>query len=335
MNTLNVNAVAFLVSVVADAIIKVGDSMKTGGVDNAPVVVSIEDVFQNTELTVEELVNLPDGSVVLGTDSYGGQYKYLKATNEKFVQIERYEPLWEQWENQVPYLPTGIRAATAALLDMEVDEEFHSLFDMGVEYAHRKECMDSIVEDEVEAEKEEVYPEAGEIYTYDEICGLSLGDSPFLIFRDNDMDLNIQGDECPMKDLKWRYSRTTSEWIPLFYAVDNAAVAASILAYKDEYGSIMFGWDIPGDCIAMGYSDAIQELVENRDNYRNEVVTCPHCGRGVKRSQLRTWKWYDFYAAQGDEALVLCDECWGEKTHQNRIAKDRADYEWECGVGYL
>jgi hypothetical protein len=48
-----------------------------------------------------------------------------------------------------------------------------------------------------------------------------------------------------------------------------------------------------------------------------------------KQKDLTTWKWYDFYAAQGDEPLLLCKECRNGERHKKRVAEDRAASAWE------
>lgn len=47
--------------------------------------------------------------------------------------------------------------------------------------------------------------------------------------------------------------------------------------------------------------------------------TCYYCSEDKKTTQ---WRWYDFYAPQGDEALEVCDECWDKPAHQRRISQD-------------
>lgn len=63
-----------------------------------------------------------------------------------------------------------------------------------------------------------------------------------------------------------------------------------------------------------------------------EVVICPDCHKEVKVGDTRTWKWYDFYAAQGDEPLVICRECWQAPRHQSRMARDAQARDEELGL---
>jgi len=41
------------------------------------------------------------------------------------------------------------------------------------------------------------------------------------------------------------------------------------------------------------------------------------------------WKWYDFYAAQGDEPLRICYACQKLAKHKTRVRRDREDYNAE------
>jgi len=60
-----------------------------------------------------------------------------------------------------------------------------------------------------------------------------------------------------------------------------------------------------------------------------KVYTCNDCKKQFKQKDLTTWKWYDFYAAQGDEPLLLCKECRKGEKHKKRVAEDRDSSEWE------
>lgn len=60
-----------------------------------------------------------------------------------------------------------------------------------------------------------------------------------------------------------------------------------------------------------------------------KVRSCADCHKEVTQDQGYEWKWYDFYAQQGDEALFVCKLCWCEPAHKARLAKDKADFEEE------
>ena len=63
-----------------------------------------------------------------------------------------------------------------------------------------------------------------------------------------------------------------------------------------------------------------------------EEVFCPDCKQNVKKADTRTWKWYDFYAPQGDEPLIICKECWLKPKHQSRMARDEEEREEELSL---
>lgn len=63
----------------------------------------------------------------------------------------------------------------------------------------------------------------------------------------------------------------------------------------------------------------------------DEVVQCNDCKARHPRRETRTWKAYDFYAPQGDVALVLCHACWAAPKHVARMARDAAEEEAEFG----
>jgi len=53
------------------------------------------------------------------------------------------------------------------------------------------------------------------------------------------------------------------------------------------------------------------------------LCTCSDCRKAVRAEDTREWRWFDFYAAQGDEPLVLCLGCWEAPKHLERMAEDR------------
>lgn len=60
-----------------------------------------------------------------------------------------------------------------------------------------------------------------------------------------------------------------------------------------------------------------------------ELIRCDDCGVEKPRKEVRTWKWYDFYAPQGDEPMEICTTCWSAEKHRERMRKDREDLEDE------
>lgn len=74
---------------------------------------------------------------------------------------------------------------------------------------------------------------------------------------------------------------------------------------------------------------------EHHKALEEELVCCRDCGSYKPAKETRQWRWYDFYAPQGDEALTICDGCWKEPKHTQRMAKDERDRAWELGHGDL
>lgn len=62
-----------------------------------------------------------------------------------------------------------------------------------------------------------------------------------------------------------------------------------------------------------------------------EERVCSDCGKTHKAKDGISWKWYDFYAPQGDEPLEICNECRKAEKHIERVRRDREDYEQEMG----
>lgn len=70
-------------------------------------------------------------------------------------------------------------------------------------------------------------------------------------------------------------------------------------------------------------------VVHPIDDYETEV--CHDCKKPFFKKDGIEWKWYDFYAAQGDEPLSICNQCRKGETHRHRVERDRVDYEEEMG----
>lgn len=76
-----------------------------------------------------------------------------------------------------------------------------------------------------------------------------------------------------------------------------------------------------------------QDCEDERLKEEAEVqVICHDCKQEHPRSQTIAWKWYDFYAAQGDEPLTICDACRVADKHQARVRADEREYCLEHGI---
>jgi hypothetical protein len=93
-----------------------------------------------------------------------------------------------------------------------------------------------------------VYPRRGVVYTLRQILeDLDLDDGPSLGFNSEFGHAVIQNSHVTdaqllsvpgLADTRWRYVRTTHEWIPVFEATDDAAVCACVDVSKD-YDELM------------------------------------------------------------------------------------------------
>ena len=63
-------------------------------------------------------------------------------------------------------------------------------------------------------------------------------------------------------------------------------------------------------------------------------VCCHDCKAVVPRKVTIAWRWYDFYAAQGDIPITVCRDCQKAPRHPERMRRDREDYEAEFGYRY-
>lgn len=70
-------------------------------------------------------------------------------------------------------------------------------------------------------------------------------------------------------------------------------------------------------------------VVHPIDDYETEV--CHDCKKPFFKKDGIEWKWYDFYAAEGDEPLFICNQCRKGEVHRHRVESDRIDYEEEMG----
>lgn len=62
-----------------------------------------------------------------------------------------------------------------------------------------------------------------------------------------------------------------------------------------------------------------------QQEYAEQSTYCDDCKQYKKNSQMRQWRWFDFYAAQGDEPVDICKECWELPKHEKRMSNDRAE----------
>lgn len=91
-------------------------------------------------------------------------------------------------------------------------------------------------------------------------------------------------------------------------------------------------YDFDGNAVSdYHWTDKKPESFEMRPLGDYDICGCYDCKQPKFKYQVTEWKWYDFYAPQGDEPLVICDTCWDAPKHKERRRKDQADYNREMG----
>ncbi len=92
----------------------------------------------------------------------------------------------------------------------------------------------------------------------------------------------------------------------------NEASAFVVHSEVDSFGPV-------GVMVACKGCDDKRMAAENA-----ELVLCCDCK--TKKPAMDTFEWtsFDFYAPQGDEALVVCRDCGAKPKHAARVAKDAA-----------
>ena len=93
------------------------------------------------------------------------------------------------------------------------------------------------------------------------------------------------------------------------------------LLYVIQYENDSFGRE--GYCCCKVCYDAGEQARQE------EPTTCHECKQTFPRSETTTWRWYDFYAPQGDTPMVICNTCYAAPKHQARMARDREEAQAE------
>lgn len=86
--------------------------------------------------------------------------------------------------------------------------------------------------------------------------------------------------------------------------------------YAISYENDSFGRE--GYCMCKNCWDSAEEKEGEND------VVCNDCHRTIKAKDSIEWKWYDFYAPQGDIPLIICKDCEKKEKHIKR--KESDDY---------
>lgn len=96
-------------------------------------------------------------------------------------------------------------------------------------------------------------------------------------------------------------------------------------------------------CHMVGETDSFGPLVRylrcdycqarSEEEHDAELVICDDCGGEFPRSETIAWKWWDFYAQQGDEPVIVCKCCRKAPKHIDRVRRNREDELYESGCG--
>lgn len=111
-----------------------------------------------------------------------------------------------------------------------------------------------------------------------------------------------------------------------------AKVLEDYCEHVTEDHSLLYGYVSENDSFgreSYGMCEACWQEAMRQEG--EEEVVCKDCKQRFPRSEVVMWKWYDFYAPQGDEPIPVCHSCLGGPAHKARSARDREDYEWEFG----
>lgn len=70
---------------------------------------------------------------------------------------------------------------------------------------------------------------------------------------------------------------------------------------------------------------------EHQKEVDEELEYCRDCGQQKPMKDMIEWRWYDFYAPQGDEPRIVCNACTKLPKHQQRVERDKRNREYDLG----
>ena len=88
-------------------------------------------------------------------------------------------------------------------------------------------------------------------------------------------------------------------------------IAPQVVGEQDSFGPVA----------RYGMCEACYETYLEEQGEEKEI--CHDCGESKFMKDMFEWRWYGFYAPQGDEPLIICDECGQKPKHVNRVRRDR------------
>lgn len=113
--------------------------------------------------------------------------------------------------------------------------------------------------------------------------------------------------------MNWFVTLPKHHWDHACEHVENGAEVCTVTAERDGFSR----GGCEGECHAQCAACVELEWAE--------PTRCFDCGKNFPLRDMLQWRWYDFYAPQGDEELPICEGCQVLPVHKNRVLTDRAD----------
>lgn len=98
------------------------------------------------------------------------------------------------------------------------------------------------------------------------------------------------------------------------------SLAVRTLGEQDSFGPV-HRYVVCAACSAQAHAQRMEEK-----------YTCEDCGKAFPLKDGIRWRWYDFYEAQGDEALPICNACRVLPKHRDRMKRDAAAAQAEADL---
>ena len=102
--------------------------------------------------------------------------------------------------------------------------------------------------------------------------------------------------------------------------VENGVLAVVAAGEFDNFGPV-------------GVELMCQECFDRmKEEEMSRTVFCHDCKTEKPKKECCNWTWFDFYAAQGDEPLTICNDCWSKPKHVHRMHVDEENYKDANGL---
>lgn len=101
------------------------------------------------------------------------------------------------------------------------------------------------------------------------------------------------------------------------HVMNGTRLAYAVLCEDDSFGPLV------RDVVCEACYDA------SREEEGSVIVVCHDCKERKPMRECFEWRWYDFYAPQGDEPYIICEECETKPAHLERVRRDNDQYNAE------